>query len=222
MKIIIQVLFFMFPWKIRRILLNKIFKYDIHKTSKIGYSIILSKKLLMEKHSRIGNFSFCQGIDLLHLKEYGRLGTFNYITGYSSYLKSHFSHVKNRKCEFIIGKHSAVTSRHFLDATAGIYIGNYTTFAGIKSQILTHSIDIELNIQDAEMVEIGDYCFVGTACIFLKGSKLPNNSILGANSLLNKKNEKECALYGGVPARYIKDIPIEKYKYFQRKIGFVK
>jgi acetyltransferase-like isoleucine patch superfamily enzyme len=221
MKLIVQIFLFLFPWKIRRILLNKVFHYQIHTTAKVGFSIICARQLIMEEKSAISSLTLCKQIDKLHLKTNARIGTLNYITGYSAFLKESFSHVLNRKCELIVGEHTAVTSRHFLDCTAGVYIGDFTTLAGIRSQIFTHSIDLKASRQDAKSVHIGNYCFVGTGCVLLKGSVLPDYSVLGAASMINKAFE-ESGIYGGVPAKKIAATSLQDNLYFSRKTGYVK
>lgn len=221
MKALLQIFFFFLPWKLRRILLIKICGFTIHKDARIGFSIILAKSVKLEEHSYIGNLTFCRKIDLLHIKKYGILGNLNFITGFPSGDNSHFGHVIDRKSVLAIGNHSAVTARHFIDCTAGVFIGDFTTFAGIRSQILTHSIDLKKNRQDAASVVIGDYCFVGTGCTVLKGSKLPDFSVLGAASLLNKNFEEQKCLYGGVPAKRIISLDIDEDLYFSRKEGYV-
>lgn len=65
-----------------------------------------------------------------------------YITGYSVLNKSVFQSVANRRCELILEESAGITSRHYIDCNGGVYIGAFTTVAGIKSQILTHSINI--------------------------------------------------------------------------------
>ena len=117
----------------------------------------------------------------------------------------------------------SITSRHFIDVNGGVYIGKFTTVAGLRTQILTHSIDILENRQDAKPVKIGDYCFIGTNCILIKGATIPDYSIIGAHSLVNKNLKDEYSLYGGVPARKIKSFKDEKKqpKYFSRENGFV-
>jgi acetyltransferase-like isoleucine patch superfamily enzyme len=221
MKLLFQMLFFLLPWSVRRVALIKCFGYNINKNAKIGFSIILADKLILEENSYIGNLNFCKNIGLLWLKDNASLGSLNYITGFPENEKTHFMHVENRECKLCIGRHSAVTSRHFIDCTAGFVIGDFTTFAGIKSQVLTHSIDLTKNRQDAERVTVGDYCFVGTGSILLKGSNLPNYSVLGAGSLLNKKLIEEKSLYGGVPVKKIGTLDIDQNLYFKRKEGFV-
>lgn len=221
-SLIIQVLLFIIPWKIRRYFLCKFLGYKIDESARIGFSLILSKQLTMLPLSRVGNFSICNSIDSLYLGENSRIGSFIYITGYPSVENAYFSHVDNRECVLHIGRHSAITSRHFIDCTAGIIIGSYTTVAGIRSQLLTHSIDITLNRQDASRIEIGSYCFIGTDCVVLPGAKLPDYSVLGAKSLLNKKLLDSDWLYGGVPAKPIKRLIRGETAYFNRNIGVVK
>lgn len=221
-KALLQIFFLLFPWKIRRILLNFILGFKIHRKAKVSCSLILADRLEMGPYSRIFSFTICNNIDLLKLNDYATLGTFIYITGYPSKLKEHFSHVENRSCRLEVGKHSAITSRHFLDCTAGISIGCYTTVAGIRSQILTHSIDLKNNRQNAIPIEIGDFCFVGTNCVFLPGSKLPDYSILGAKSLLNKSYLETDCLFGGVPAVKVKELKRDEIGYFNRDFGSVK
>lgn len=221
LKAFIQISLLILPWPLRRYFLGKIFGFTIHKSAKIGISIILAKKLLMEAHTYIGTFNICNAIDTLSMSANSIIGSFVYITGYPTNLQQHFTHIVNRRCELIIGSHSAITSRHFIDCTAGVYIGSFTTVAGIRSQLMTHSIDLRLNKQHAKEISIGDYCFIGTECVILGGAELPNYSILGAKSLLSKKVTEIYSLYGGVPAKFINKLDKKEFEYFSRTTGFV-
>jgi len=197
-------------------------RYQISKTARVGMSIILSKELIMHSNSYIGNFSVVRNVDKIEIGEYGNIGHLNYITGLSTVNKKTFQHVFNRRCELVVGGHASITSRHFIDCNGGVYIGDFTTVAGIRSQILTHSIDLYRGRQDAAPVKIGKYCFIGTGTIILSGSILPNFCILGAGSLLKEQFEKEYSIYAGVPARMVKDLKDTKVEYFMRKKGFVR
>ncbi len=117
-------------------------------------------------------------------------------------------------------RHAGISSRHFIDCTARVRIGAFTTVAGFRSQLITHSIDLAAGRQSSEPIEIGEYCFLGTEAVVLGGSCLPHHSVLGAKSLLNKKWEMPFHLYGGVPAKPLKKLP-EEMEYFRRQEGFV-
>ena len=126
----------------------------------------------------------------------------------------------DRSPELILEKHAGISSRHLIDCTARVRIGAYATLAGFRSQLITHSIDLAANRQSSEPIEIGEYCFVGTDSVILGGAVLPHHSVLGAKSLLNKKWETPFQLYGGVPAKPLRELSPE-LEYFRRSEGFV-
>jgi acetyltransferase-like isoleucine patch superfamily enzyme len=219
-KKVLMLLSFLLPWSLRRSFLEKQFGFQIHPTARIGLAWILPNRLIMEEGSTIGTATVCKGIDLLHLKAHASIGRANWITGFPLGPSPHFAHQTDRRPELIVGEHSAITNRHLLDCTSSVTIGRFTTFAGFHSQIISHSIDLEQNRQSSKPVRVGDYCFVGTNCVLLGGSALPDFCVLGAKSLLNKTFTETYQLYGGVPARPIKALPRDS-KYFQRTEGFV-
>ena len=221
---LLQILLFIFPWKFRRYILSKFLKFNIGNDARIGYSIILAKEVTLKNGARIGNFNFIKNIDNLFLDENSKIGNRNWVTGFSIsnpiVLKhNHFSHIQNRQCVLHIGKNTSITSRHYFDCHGGIYIGAFCTVAGFETAFMTHSIDLKNNRQDAAPINIGNYTFIGARCTILKGAKLPDYSILGACSLLNKQYNNIFRLYAGCPAKEIKIL--NDYKYFERLSGFV-
>jgi acetyltransferase-like isoleucine patch superfamily enzyme len=52
---------------------------------------------------------------------------------------------------------------------------------------------------------IGNKVWIGCRCLILKGAVIPNNSVIGANSIVNKHLEKENAVYGGQTVRLLKE-----------------
>ena len=220
MRVLFQLVLFVFPWCIRRRILNKVFHYQIHPTAKIGFSIILAKKFQMGEQSRIRHFTFCKPIDNLVLTKDSVIASWNLITGFSS-AKKKFFHRDDLCCELIIGAHAGITHRHLIDCNGGVYIDDFATVAGYRTQILTHSIDVYNNRQNVEPVYIGKGCFVGTQCIILPGSRLPDYSILGAGSVLNKAYTESYFIYAGNPAKSVKKIDKENIQYFYRTKYFV-
>lgn len=220
MKNVLMLLSLCLPWGVRRSFLEKQFGYTIHPSCRIGFSFIFPTRLIMEEGSRIGNLTMCKNIDLLHLKAHTSIGNGNWITGFPLGPSRHFAEEKDRQPQLIVGEHSAITHRHLIDCTSSVVIGKFTTVAGFQSQIITHRIDIEKNRQTSAPVRIGDYCFVGTNCVLLGGSALPDFCVLGAKSLLNKAFSESHQLYGGVPARPIEELSPD-CEYFRRTEGFV-
>lgn len=217
----LKLVVFLFPWGIRRILLNKLFGYQLHPDARMGFSWIFPKKLIMAKGATIDHFSVAVNLDRIEMGANSSIGRSNWITGFpTNTLSPHFKHQSDRKAELILGASSAITKNHHLDCTNSITIGCFTTIAGYNSQFLTHSVDVYANRQDSLPILIGDYSFIGTNVVILGGTKLPAYSILGAKSLLNKSFEKEWMIYGGLPAKELQEIPKDA-KYFTRVEGFV-
>ena len=219
MRKIVALLLMIFPWGLRRRLLVALMGYEIHSTARIGLSWICPERLEMAAGARIGHLTMCKGLSLLKMGEESRLGNLNWITGFPVGNKDFFAG-EERRAELVIGEHAAVTHRHLIDCTNSVRIGRFTTFAGFRSQVLTHSIDLQRCRQASRPIAIGDYCFVGTNCVLLGGSALPDYSVLGASSVLNKAYSDPHQLYAGNPARPVKALSREM-GYFTRSTGYV-
>lgn len=218
MKIAIHIILLVFPWFIRRRLLCCLFGYKIHPEARIGFSLIMPAVLEMGKNCSIGHFTICRtSVDRIAMADNSRMGSFHLITGISTMNIRHFRHVKDRKCELVIETGVGIPSRKFFDCNGGIYIGAFSTIAGQWTQFLTHSIDIYNSRQDAKPIRIGKYCFIGTGCILLPGAELPDYSVLGAGSVLNKKYTESGCVYAGTPAVVKKRIDPNKVPWMQRK-----
>jgi serine acetyltransferase len=220
MKTFLGFLSLLLPWGLRRSFLENQFGYSIHPSSHIGFAWIFPRKLVMEEGSRIGHLTLCKNIDLLHLGAHAIIGQLNWITGFPSGSSRHFAHQPDRRPELIVERHAGISSRHLIDCTASVRVGAFATIGGFRSQLLTHSIDFNAGRQTAEPIEIGEYSFTGTNSVVLGGSVLPHHSVLGAQSLLNKKWDEPYRLYAGVPAKPVKELSPD-FEYFRRTEGFV-
>lgn len=209
------------PWRLRRFVLNKYFKYEIHSTARIGLAWVFPGKLIMAAQSKIDHFTVAINLDAIELCENATIGRGNWITGFTTKSTSlHFKHQPERSAKLVLGMSSSITKNHHIDCTNTITIGKFSTIAGYQSQLLTHSIDVIESRQDSKPIHIGDYTFVGTNVVILGGASLPPRSVLGAKSLLNKTFTEEYTLYGGVPAKAVGPVSKEA-RYFKRTDGFV-
>lgn len=64
--------------------------------------------------------------------------------------------------------------------------------------------DTGLPINEPQDVLIGNRCWIGTRCTILKGTVLPDDCVVGANSLVNKAFTESGLLLVGSPARVLK------------------
>jgi acetyltransferase-like isoleucine patch superfamily enzyme len=210
------------PWRLRRLVLQALCGFAIDKRAFISrFALVLASRLEMGPGSSIGPFTVCKGMELLRLEEHALIGPFNWITAFPLGTRSrHFELDPGRKPRLIVERHAAITNRHIVDCTDEVTIGAFSTFAGFRSQILTHSIDLKESRQRCKPVRIGHHCFVGTGCVLLGGSALPDCSVLGAHSLLGARLEAPGYVYGGIPAKPIRPIDPDD-KYFSRDTGYV-
>ncbi|MBV2350344.1 acyltransferase [Synechococcus sp. HK05] len=209
------------PWPLKRLLLQRLFGYQLHRTARIGLAWIYPCMLRMAAGSRIAALTVAVNLDALELGEQASIGRSNWITGFPTGTASpHFAHQPDRRAELSLGDHAAITKNHHVDCTNRILIGPHTTIAGYHSQLLSHAIDLHYNRQHSEPITIGAYCFVGSSCVILGGSVLPDHCVLGALSLLNKPHTEAWGLYAGQPARRLKNID-PRAAYFSRSTGLV-
>lgn len=221
MKRLVCLLSVLLPWALRRRVLSAVCGYSLAPTSRIGLSLVLADSVHLADGARIGNLTVIKGLHRLELGTNAIVGNLNWISGFPLHHGStHFSADAQREPALLVGDESAITNRHLIDCTDTVRLGHHTTFAGFRSQILTHSIDISSAAQRARPVSVGDYCFVGTGSILLAGSRLPDRSVLGAGSVLQRAFDAPGYLYAGMPAKPVKELPADA-AYFHRTSGFV-
>jgi acetyltransferase-like isoleucine patch superfamily enzyme len=155
------------------------------------------------------------------LGESAKIGNLNWITGFTDTSGSkHFAEELGRKSILSLGAHSAITHRHLIDCTNAVTIGKFSTFGGWRSQILTHGIDVRSSRQSSAPVAIGEFCFISTSCVMLKGSRLPDYSLLAAGAVMTAAATEKYGIYGGVPAKKISELDPSDL-YFHRTDGYV-
>lgn len=221
MKRIGKVLTVLLPWPLRRWVLRRCWGYVIDPTARIGLAWVFPRRLTMGPHSIIGHGTVCVHLDEVRLEERAVVGRLNWITGFpGDGGGGFFGHVPGRVSRLWVERHAAITNRHLIDCTCEVRIGALATVAGFRSQLLSHSIDLGRNRQDAAPIRIGERCFLGTGCIVLGGAVLPACSVLGAGAVLNKVQVETHTLYAGQPARAVKKLD-PAAGYFTRDIGLV-
>jgi len=204
------------PWVLKRLYLQLVLGWKLHRRSRIGFSLILADKVVLEEGAWIGHFNLVMPVGLLHLHRHASLGFFNKIIGAQQV--PGFSSEPDRVSALIIEEHAAVTRDHIIDCSNTVEIGRFTTFAGYRSQILTHSPDLSRSTQVTRAVRIGAYCFVGTGSVVLYGSQIPDYSIVSAGSVFSGSGEGGYAIYAGNPAKPVKAVARD-LDYFTRTIG---
>lgn len=97
----------------------------------------------------------------------------------------------------------------FITSLFKIHIGENTSIGEYTSiRDYNHEYKINKFIKDqgyyGEPIHIGKDCWIGRGCIILPGVKIGDGAIIAANSVVNK-NVPPNTVFGGVPAKYIKN-----------------
>ncbi|HEU4781646.1 MAG TPA: hypothetical protein VFS58_17335 [Steroidobacteraceae bacterium] len=217
--LIVSVFALLLPWVARRWLFRVFCGYSFGENARIGRSLVGCTSLQLGPAARIGHFSVIKGVRIV-MDECATVGDFNWISGLPVGTRKHFLDESGRDPAFVMGRHAALTARHYVDCSNRVDIGEFATVGGARSQILTHAIDFKLNRQVSAPVRIGRYCFVGTACVVLKGAELPDYCVLAAGSSLARAFADNFTLYSGVPALPVKALDRDA-EYFHRVRGYV-
>lgn len=110
-----------------------------------------------------------------------------------------------------IGCFTSMEGQSQLAACEGtsITIGNDCMFSHQVNLVTTDSHAIEnfegKRINPAKDIKIGNHVWIGQKTLVLKGSRVADNSIVGAYSLVNKDLEDANCIYVGQPAHKVKD-----------------
>ncbi len=216
MRLAVQVLLLLLPWSLRRRLLCLLLGYDIHPTARIGLSIVAPGHLRMCADATIGHLNLIRGLNLLNMELGAGISHLNWITGVPEDAP-YFPKQPDRRSQCIIEEGGGITRRHYIDCTNAVRIERYAMIAGMGTQILTHSVDMETNQQGSEPVTVGEYSMVGTRSVILGGATLPAFSALGAASMLRSSFTDTYSIYSGVPAQRVASISPDA-KYFSHTV----
>jgi acetyltransferase-like isoleucine patch superfamily enzyme len=187
--------------------LLRMFGHDISPSARIGPVLALNVGCaVIGEGATIAALNVFRSLRLLKMGDAATMGSFNMISAHPAYQALHPD-----VGSLAMGHGAAITSRHNVDCSGIVRLGDMSAVAGQRTTILTHEIDITMNVQSAGRVLIGERSAVLTNCLVLKGAILPSYSLLTANSMLIRTRELDPApgIYGGSPAQFIRSNPID-------------
>jgi acetyltransferase-like isoleucine patch superfamily enzyme len=193
-----------------------VFRYEVDGSARIGLCFLDAKDVLIGPGCRIGHFTVVRRLPQLVLADHATIGQWNWITCGEFFTGGRSEVPPPPQQGLFIERHAALTSRHYVDCAGGVFIGQFTTVAGVRSTLLTHQIDLEAR-QVCKPIRIGDYCYIGSDVKFVPGACVPDRCIIGMGAVVVGTLPECGGLYAGVPARYLR--PVEAGEYFTRAVG---
>ncbi|TFB96813.1 hypothetical protein E3O42_16885 [Cryobacterium adonitolivorans] len=192
----------------KNFLLNRL-GHTIAKSASIGPILLLGRTaLVVGDGARIGPFNVFRHVSRAEVGDMAEIGQFNWISAAPFLVEESVSPIAG---QFILGAHASFTSRHYVDASGGVLIGEYATVAGVRSAFMTHGIDVEDNVLDSFPITIGKYAMVGGGCNLVMGATVPDYSLVAMGSVVIKGLKEPHTLYAGAPAKLKKALPAGAY-----------
>jgi acetyltransferase-like isoleucine patch superfamily enzyme len=108
-----------------------------------------------------------------------------------------------------IGSYFGVSASSTIRCAKNISIGNGCMFSWdiVFMDTDSHNIydDNHKAMNPPESIVVGNNVWIGCRCLILKGAVIGHGSVIGANTTVTKKLEKENCVYAGNPPRCIKE-----------------
>lgn len=188
--------------------------FKVGPGASIGPSLFVNiREISIGPHARIGPFNVFRDLELLSLGAHGRVGQWNWISCSAELVRDGGSG------KFELGDHSALTSRHYLDCSGGIAVGQHTTIAGVRSTFITHGIDWKLSVQKTAPIVIGSYCLISSNASVTPGTVIADRVVTGMGATLAGSMDSPNSLYIADRATVKKS---QLYgRYFMRTRGYV-
>jgi acetyltransferase-like isoleucine patch superfamily enzyme len=160
--------------------------------------LVLPTRLVRWAVNRLGHFNRCAGPIRIALGNHAHLGHFNTVT------RARF--IGGPATALTLGDTAKITSRHRVDLTCPISIGDFSTVAGTGSQLWTHgyvhAMDGPGRYRIDGPIVIEDNVYVGSMTFISMGVRIARGVIVGGGSAVGK-SLLEPGLYVSGPLRHM-------------------
>lgn len=199
--------------------------HSVRHGARIGVSLLVVERLALEKNTTIGHFNIIVARRVL-LRSQAYIGSLNTVARGMSLRFAEQAALGNRNKVvggraprpyrppiLRLGRLAKITSDHYLEMAERITFGDYTTLAGVRSQIWTHGwIHDETGrgrVLITGPVLLGHNVYIGSGSIINCGVRIADAVSVGAGVCISKSLDK-AGVYVSQPLRFIDRRPNER------------
>lgn len=193
------------PQRAKLTVYRRLLGWQIAPDAVIKRSLILVDELHVGSGAFIGNLNVIKGARLVEIGDHAFVGHFNWIT--AEPVRGPKLRHAERDPVLRLHHHAVITNRHFIDCGDTVEIGPFAALAGMRTTILTHTVDVARVRQQTRPVRIGERSVVWTHCVLLPGVRIPSFSMVRPGSVVMRPFAREYRAYGGVPAKPLGELP---------------
>jgi len=181
--------------------------HEVGKSVRIGFSLLFVKQLHLKCNSKIGSGCIfnCEKIKLKNCAYIGRLNIFNGpfslilckdagIGNGNKITCGPKGMVTNGRSFLYLGKLSKITSDHRIDLTRSVYLGDFTTIAGTRTEVWTHGYVHEPTGSGRYRIDgpvfLGSNVYIGSRALIMSGVKIETGIHVGAGAVISKSLSK--------------------------------
>lgn len=150
-------------------------------TARIGhFNLLRLRRLVMRRGAYVGRRNIIHGPISVSLAERAAIGNNNKIT------RGPLGFVSSGPACLRLGELAKITADHRVDCTSSLSMGNFTTIAGTASQVWTHGYVHDLSgpgrYRIDSPVRMGKNVYIGSACVITAGVIISDEVIVGAGT----------------------------------------
>jgi serine acetyltransferase len=188
------------PCRLRLFCYRQFFGWKIGRNVRIGWSVLHADHVEIGDDVRIGHLNLIRNVRRLVIGKGTYLLNSNHVFGSANYLTDF-------PAEVTIGAGAGIMSRHFIDASGTVVIGDGVILAGRDTHLWSHSATLEAGVRKLipTRVEIGSGAYIGARAT-LVGCRVPTGAFVGAGAVVVKPFADDVGrvLLAGNPAKVVK------------------
>lgn len=192
--------------RLKNFLLSRTPGWSLHATACLGPNLVWGIGTLeLGPSARIGPFNAFRQLRAVRLEANADIGQFNWFSGAARFIPD----AKDPALAGVLLLHdsASITSRHYFDLSGGFEMHPFSVMAGVRSTVLTHSIDVRTGLHRTAPVRIGRQSVIFTNAVMTPGAEVGEQIAVSALSVVQGRLRKADGVYSGSPARLVTTMP---------------